>query len=261
MTKIHLLPILLIAGATACNAQYSRRLENLDLEPAKLFRSVSDSDIKELRIVQRNGDPEQFGVLLSQLTFQTGVPIGVEVDATDDGANDYKYDPELVLWHAPDDTWVLFANDDEIYDDARKNFAIRTGSSRFEDVLDELVSQMSGYKWTITDGVVNIGPKKQESKIVTEFLGTRIKNLKVSAGTNLKDLFWPLKGAKELSAFKFYPNMTSRVGERKLVLKEDVEFSDLTVREILNRLARINMCGWYVVANPNDPDGMIRVGV
>ncbi len=256
-----ILMIVALASFVTGSAAQSRLVEQFEPAPTELLKTRPDTEIKDQRVTLPN-EGLQFGDILYRLAFQTGVPIGVEVNDLGNDRFDYAFEPELVLWDRKDlgKCFALYKSG-VVYLNAREDFRIDAANARFEDVLNELLSQMDGYKWEIVDGAVNIRPKTQKSSEVTGFLDTKIGKLTLPEGSTTKLLVNRLLEIPELRDFDFDALTGATIGDDKFTLKEKIVFENLTVRQLLNRLAKINMAGWYVGSESNGTKTRIIVDV
>ncbi len=236
---------ILIGCRLVCYPQAPRLVSDFSLKPTDLLKTRPDTEIKNLRVTMPD-EPAPLGRVLYRLAFQTGIPIGLEVADFDDWEA-FEYDPYLVILRSGDRAgWQVMGETPGWRIEPIRSFSLNTNHSRFEDVLDDLVAQMQSYRWEIRDGVVNIFPKRRKSKLIKEFLETEIRNFKFPKGKSIKRLMDSMYELTELERFSIAPAIGGTLGEDKFTLSEDVEFSNITVKELLNRLSRINMCGWVV---------------
>jgi hypothetical protein len=137
-----------------------------------------------------------------------------------------------------------------------KKISINVENEPVENVLNQIVMQMQYYKWEINDGVVNITPIIGEDTRYKELLNVKLKHYSLSA-PNIAN-FIKVESIREslynLPEFRtaLRTNNLFFSGQRILSpnlnrnLTVSYDFSNLTFKELLNRITKVKRGGWIL---------------
>jgi len=122
-----------------------------------------------------------------------------------------------------------------------------------QDVLDDIVKKDPRYEWQIVDGVINVRPKSQRDGLLANVLETRVDVFEIKRDSRL---FQVKREILEL------PHVRALLEQEKVAYGPDVKLggefakfgqdfslnvSNVTVREILNRIIRNSDVKYWVV--------------
>lgn len=133
-------------------------------------------------------------------------------------------------------------------------------NEKLEAVLDRIVQQMENYRWEINEGVVNIYPNKGRNERFEKLLNLKIKYFTLEKNQTVMDITPAIRQLPEVSEFLRANNMFLTVvrsgssGEIESqygrALGEKMEFSDLSLRDLLNKITVIKGGGWLLKWKP-----------
>jgi hypothetical protein len=135
----------------------------------------------------------------------------------------------------------------------RTRFNLDFENERLEKVFDHLISQMPNYKWVVDDDVVNIVPVKGRDKRFEKLLETKIKKFYIRGGVEIRkirDAIYALPEFTEAIRTLGLPisgNSRFSADDVLYVLdtfEQDLMFSDLTLKQLLNKIAKSRKSGW-----------------
>lgn len=210
--------------------------------------AASESDVRQTRIslsLKRAKLCEVFGHLLQ---FH-GIRIGLEGSTLDNDHVDWTFN---TLLH-PERVWkpgirfpcFVVKNEDRL-------FTIDVRDEPLEDLMDTIVSRMENYAWEVNEGVVNIYPIKGRDERFRRLLETRISKFSIAADARMHEIRKAIFELPEVKAFvkanalkAYAPSAsTERGGWQKI--GEPLEFADLTLKQLLNRITVKKGGGWIV---------------
>lgn len=129
-------------------------------------------------------------------------------------------------------------------------------NERLEDVLNSIIKQIENYKWEINDGVVNIYPVKGRDDKFEKLLGLKIKRFSFEKGKPIWEITKNIKALPEFSSFTTANNLHysgGRSGPESALqeqygrtIDEGMDFSDLTFRDLLNKITKIKKGSWIL---------------
>jgi hypothetical protein len=188
-----------------------------------------------------------------------GIPIGFEKSLLDYGHHDYDFDTNLPSEiHQTtrsadgkiDVTHILENNYKAVLHPITVNFE----NAKLEDVFNQIVRQMENYKWEINDNVVNIFPVKGRFEKFEKLLDLKISNFTFEKGKPVRDITNKFAELPEFYRFVKENNLAFtdfRNGFSTLVnaqygrpVNAEMNFSNLTFRELLNKITKIKKGGW-----------------
>jgi hypothetical protein len=134
----------------------------------------------------------------------------------------------------------------------RTKFNLDFENVRLEKVFDHLISQMPNYKWEVDDDVVNIEPVKGRDKRFEKLLETKIKKFYIRGGVEIReirDAIYALPEFTEAIRTLRLPTNKVRISAVDVLyvldkFDQDLMFSDLTLKELLNKIAKSRQSGW-----------------
>lgn len=142
-------------------------------------------------------------------------------------------------------------------------------NEKLSTVLDSIVSQMGNYKWEINDEVVNIIPTKGRDKKFEDLLSLEIKSFYLGENASLARIRHQIKILPEVKKFLDENDLKTsgfRTGEVDGMLAGPVgyelEFSNLTLRQLLNKIAKTKGGGWILKKQditPKDGDPRMEI--
>lgn len=228
----------------------------LIIVPVHHIFAQSNSDGLAMKTITMNYRDVPIGYILEDLMVDYDVPIGFEESILDRDHDDYRYNLDLP---SRTDVQSLPKAQESRRNDylrAKKRFTIVADREPLSRVLDELVVQMSHYKWEIRDGVVNIIPAVGRDERFKGFLDLRIKNFE-----NLNNLKQESRSILSLAVNIIkLPEVGDYEKENHLFISDSADmssgampyrdlaspatFRNLTLLELLNRLTVLKRGGW-----------------
>ncbi len=210
---------------------------------------------------------ESLGNIFHKLIDNYDVAIGFEESTFDAIHNDYLYEVNVPIDYEDCLTdcrkGIAIGKDScsssceqRVFNTKEKKISINVKNEPLDKVLDEIVLKLQYYKWDLNNGVINIYPIIGVNERYRDLLKIKIKNfsllLNEKGETNrvskIREEIFKLPEVKEFLKTKnlffsgsriFSPNL--RIG-----LKENLMFSDLTLKELLNKITNIKRGGWIL---------------
>jgi hypothetical protein len=186
-------------------------------------------------------------VALDRLMNVYDVPIGFVQSPKDYDHSDYRFGTEIRYVRS--------------HEEARKDnggvpyvtghfISVNYRNARLETVLDDIVGQMQNYKWDIENDVVVIMPSDDLDPRIEELLGTKVASFQLPADAPIYDVRQTLVTLPDSLAWLnknqllFDPGTWVAFTRRKL--PNEMNFSDLTFRELLNTITKVKRGGWQI---------------
>jgi 2-hydroxy-3-keto-5-methylthiopentenyl-1-phosphate phosphatase len=129
-------------------------------------------------------------------------------------------------------------------------------NGKLKDVFDQIVKQMENYKWEINNGVINIIPVKGRDERFEKLLGLHIERFTFEKGKTVEDITTNIMLLPEFRSFMKESNLHFygiRTGVSFVIkaqygktVDEEMNFSNLTFRELLNKITKIKRGGWIL---------------
>jgi hypothetical protein len=117
--------------------------------------------------------------------------------------------------------------------------------SKIEFLLNMMVSEMPGYKWEINDETVNFVPIKDRDAEIQELLNFKINKFHIEKDADSSTLREKLKSAvKSKTDVVFNPQIIS--DSRDYKMREELNLSDITLKELLNKISKMKLGGWVI---------------
>ncbi len=112
---------------------------------------------------------------------------------------------------------------------------------------------MKNYKWEVNDGVINFVPIKDRDSRYERLLNLRISSFTVRKTASMRSVRLKLMNLPEIKNF-LNSNNLSTSGNRGGILSTtinrevgyELSFSNLTVKELLNKIAKTKGGGWIL---------------
>ena len=225
---------------------------------SSVFGQEMRTGLKDKRITIRM-EAQPLGEVFRYLMKNYDIPVGFEESVLDRGRSDYDFETngpsvaQLNMKSADgnvkitDTGWRTFRADIH-------SITLYIEDGRVEEVFDEIVRQMENYKWEINNEVVNIIPIKGRDERFERLLGLRIKRFILEEGKTVEDITKTLQSLPEFASF-MQANKLQFTGYREgtnfivraqygRVMGEKMDFSDLTFRDLLNRITKVKRGGW-----------------
>jgi hypothetical protein len=215
-------------------------------------------NLKDKRITLKT-EKIPFGRVLGYLMEFYDVPIGFVESILDRNTAEFRFSA-----NSPGVAQYPLENVDGVFKiPANSGFkpplhpvTLNAENERLEDVLNKIVKQIENYKWKINDGVVNIYPIKGRDDRFEKLLDLKINRFVFEKGTPVWAITTNIKSLPEFSAFMTKNNLRFTGGRsgpsgalqqmygRKV--DEGMDFSNLTFRELLNKITKIKRGGWIL---------------
>jgi hypothetical protein len=209
------------------------------------------SDLSEKRITIQMTNKPLYDVFV-KLMYDYDVPIGFEESTLDSEHDDYYFQTIMPR----QDGKAAFDPEpgslSRSLDIKGHLISVNVKDAPLKDVLDQIVSQMRFYRWTINDDVVNIFPIKGRDQIFEKLLNLKIREFKFAKDKEL-GMIQPTFafGMPELKRFLVENNAVTE-SDRYVPKYADspipveLYFTDLTFKELLNRITRSKRGGWIL---------------
>ncbi len=185
-----------------------------------------------------------FGDVVRELNLKYDVMIGFEESLLDVHHNDYDFD-----------TNVRFSNHWRPNFKVKENWiTIDVQDEPLESILNLIVGQMRHYQWSINDDVVNIYPTKGRNPIYKNLLELAIADFTIRKDNPILGLRMNVFALPEVEEFleanslRTSPYRRDR-GALLRPLPYKISLQDVTLRELLNGVARIKQGGWILKRN------------
>lgn len=222
------------------------------------------NDLKDKHVTIR-AENSALATVFRKLIYEDGIPIGFERSSLDIDSSDLYFETNLPAYMGRDRRLPKTLKSGLSYGvDFKRVFAAKEHfitvdfiNAPIEKVFDSIVAQLKNYDWTITDNVVNIYPKYGRDSRLEELLGIKVKNyflgekaITMFIQTELYDLpeFETFLQDRDLKVTNARVNTQDLQGR----LPQAISVSNLTLREILNRLAVIKGGGWILTVSKRD---------
>jgi hypothetical protein len=181
------------------------------------------------------------------------IAIGLEQSNLDPEPNDLVFltdKPPKLQQHSARDRQFLLQSADTPAN--HHLFTIQHDNASLETVMGDIVRQMKYYDWEISGGVVNIFPVRGREPKFQKLLDVRIKQFRASKGMEVGMIqAIVLFRLPEFRAFLRENDLRPSAVEftkwdPKAPLENEMNFSDLSFRELLNAIVRSKRGGWIL---------------
>jgi hypothetical protein len=232
-----------------------------------------ESSLKDRKVTIKR-ENESLATIFKDLIERYDIAVGFEESTFDSAHRNYVFEVNIPFHNKNCNAGGLLVNTKKckprIIEAKQNKFTINVENERLENVLDLIVEKMQYYKWEINDDVVNIFPAVGRDKRFELLLNTKIKNftvqrIRAAKKKTIYDLRDSIASIPEFREFLknnslYYSSQryNSPNLERELPA-EEITFSDLTLKELLNKITKIKRGGWALRQNKlmNDSRGMI----
>lgn len=221
--------------------------------------------LKDKRITIKM-EKQPLGQVFRELIEKYDVAIGFEESTLDREHNDYDFTTNLPSVREQRTVKANVGTNNEIevsitaeriWNIKQHWFTVNAENERLEDVLNTIIGQMDNYKWEINDDVVNIFPIKGRDERYKKLLELNIQNFTLKKGMPIaliRDTLFDLpEFQKFLNENKLFtvPYRHAFSGDIFRKLDVDLNFSNLTFRDLLNKITKVKRSGWILKKNDN----------
>jgi hypothetical protein len=214
--------------------------------------------LNEKRItIQMTAKP--FYTVVNRLINKYDIAIGFEESTLDRDHRHFYFEPNL-----PTKLWrdKYEGGDKEILPPVPKFtehlITLNFNDASLKEVMDSIVKQMNNYDWAIADDVVNIFPTRGQDPRLKKLLELRVGHFSMDKGTDM--------GSVQAQLMLFLPEMKTFLSENNLeayaggigstfderVLPDVAKFSNLSFKELLNRITKSKRGGWILQIKKQD---------
>jgi hypothetical protein len=187
------------------------------------------------------------------------VSIGLERSSLDIGNSDYDFQPNLPSVAKSktinaDGSIKIDIKVEREFLAKEHTITLDIKDGTLKDAMDQIVDQMDNYKWEFNSSVVNIFPAKGRDDRFKEMLEMKIAKFTLPAGSKVDDITFHLIALPAFQQWlkknKFHINpvhtgssilLNAQYGRK---LDEELAFSNLTFRELLNEITKKKKGGW-----------------
>lgn len=224
------------------------------------FGQERESDLKNKRITIKV-DKQPLGMVFRNLMENYNILIGFEQSILDRNHGEYAFESNLPAtaektMESTDRRVKITLEVEQEFEAKLHPITVNIENGKLEDVFNQIVEQMENYKWEINDGVINIFPIKGRDKRFENFLGTNVKSFTFEKGKTVKDITSGIIRLPELYRFlkenQLNFNGTRTGAEIRLeaqygrTIDAEMNFSNLTFRDLLNKITKIKKGGWIL---------------
>ena len=215
-------------------------------------------NLKDKRITLKT-EKVPFGRVLGYLMEFYDVPIGFEESVLDRKNSEFRLSansPGVVQYPLENIGGVFKIPANSGFEPPLHPVTLNAENERLEDVLNKIIKQTENYRWEINDEVVNIYPIKGRDDRFKKLLSLKIKKFTLEKGTPIWEITRNIKSLPEFSVFTVKNNLRFngvRSGPEGAVqemygrkINESMNFSNLTFRDLLNKITKIKRGGWIL---------------
>ncbi|MEO7508335.1 MAG: hypothetical protein ABIZ95_13910 [Pyrinomonadaceae bacterium] len=218
---------------------------------ASAMPSSSELKNKRITITMRN---KLLYDVFKRLIDDYDIAIGFEQSNLDDGKDHYVFETNIRYdegpHFTPDGRPVLFVGNRPSVNDHFITIDYR--NARLEEVMDDIVAQMKNYSWRVDNEVINIYPLKGREPKFARLMGRKID--KFFAPKDMEVGYLEALIVLELPEFKtfilennlYVESWQNATPYLKRPLPEAMTFSDLTFKDLLNRITKSKRGGWIL---------------
>lgn len=212
-------------------------------------------------------EKQPLGKVFELLSFVCDIPIGFEESILDRDSDDYLFETNLpffgdpkkpIVFNSLPEPCVAAYHTNPGYSrgfNVKENWiSIDIENGTVKEVFDIIVPQMKNYKWEINDGVVNIIPKVGRDERYERLLNLKVKNYFLEKGAPIGIIRTKIFQLPETVEFLYenkisfkmiraHPNFIRRIPGIEF------DYSDLTFRELLNKITKEKKGGWILKEN------------
>jgi hypothetical protein len=217
-------------------------------------------DPNTIRVTLR-ADHQPFGRIVQLLMERYGLSVGFEQSKLDRGHSEYDFHTNLpgkvaTQSKVGDGAVVASTTSEQIFKADFHPITIDVRDASLERVMNEIVRQMDNYRWELNQGVVNIVPMKERDSRFEKLLSLNIEKFKIEKGNSVDQITEAILSLPEFRKFVAENNFrVSSVREGFTFvtkakygrpLEKTMEFSNLSLRDLLNRITNEKGGGWIL---------------
>jgi hypothetical protein len=204
-------------------------------------------------------DNEPLAKVFHQLIYELGIPIGFEESILDKGHRDFYFETNLPEYMSRNGGQRYPANGSLSYDVHFERVFPKNGhlitlnfeNAPIDKVFDSIVRQMSNYKWEIADDIINIYPKDGRDPRLIELLNTEVHEFILGETATLMVIQPDIYDLPEFTKFLSERNLAvtgvrSNAQDLKSRIPQRIKLSNVKLKQVLNRLAKIKAGGWIL---------------
>ena len=206
-----------------------------------------------------------FGDIIDFLINNYDVAIGFEESTLDRNHNDYDFDTNLPFTRnkkliSNDGNTQISVTSKRKYIVEKHKFTVYADNKRLEDVLNIIVGQMKIYNWEINDGVINIFPSQGCDVKFENFLKTSVKRFYLKQNDRIgliRTMIYFLPDFKEFLSnndLLISNNRSGLLDGLDKGLPAELDFSNITFKELLNRATKVKRGGWILKKSEHQGD-------
>lgn len=211
----------------------------------------ADSDLRT-QLVTVKMEHQPLGKVFRKLIFEYGVRIGFEESVLDSTHRDFDFETSELPGMRParvSPNGPLMTIDRE-FDTKGHWITINAEGTPLQEVLDSIVAQMKNYRWELNDGVINIYPLEGRDARYADLLNLKISHYKANKGGSaglLRNFIFELPEVIQfLAENKIFSTYQRREFDSR-PLKTDIELSNMSLRTVLNDIAKAKGEGGWIV--------------
>ncbi|MET0753706.1 MAG: hypothetical protein ABWZ66_10055 [Pyrinomonadaceae bacterium] len=223
----------------------------------------NDANLKDKRITIRE-NKQPLGIVFKHLMENYDLQIGFEESTLDRDHNDYDFGTNLPAlsvekMESKDGNVKITVENWRVFKPSKHFFTLDTENERLEDVLNKIVGQMEHYKWEINSGVINIIPTQGRDEKFKKLLAINVSSFSFEKGQTIKEITSKIIALPEFkkflsennlyftgSRFGSYMRLKAQYGRK---LDDEMNWSNLTFQDLLNKITQIKKGGWLLKAN------------
>ena len=224
------------------------------------FGQQNEVGLKANRITIKM-EKQPLGLVFRYLMENYDIPIGFEWSLSDKDHNEYNFETNLPATaktkvQSTDGKSEMILQVQLGFTAEIHPISVNFDNAKLEDVLNQIVGQMENYKWEINDDVVNIFPIQGRYEKFEKLLETKIANFTFEKGMTVRDVTANIKKLPEFEKFLKENNLVffgTRNGALLRInaqygrtIDAEMNFSNLTFRDLLNKITKIKKGGWIL---------------
>ncbi len=199
-----------------------------------------------------------FGDVVDRLISKYNIVVGFEESTLDRDHNDYDFlttiPPKIeTTLYRSDGSAAVMVSGKQVFIAKVHKLTLNFENEKLSKVLDSIVSQMDNYKWEINDGVVNIIPTKGRDKNFENLLSLEIKSFYLGEDASRGRVRHQIKILPEVKKFLDENGLRTNgfrtggvYGDSQRPVGYKFDFSNLTLRQLLNKIAKTKGGGWIL---------------
>lgn len=225
-----------------------------------VFGQEKQIDLKDKRITIKM-EKQPLGLVFRYLMENYDIPIGFEESILDRNHIDYDFETNLpaIATHKQqnaDGSIKMTTTSEAAFKAKLHLITLDFENGKLKDVFNQIIKQMENYKWEINDGVINILPITGRDERFEKLLGLHIERFIFEKGKTVEDITTKIILLPEFRSFMKQTNFDFhgiRTGVDFVIkaqygrtIDEGMDFSNLTFRELLNKITKVKKGGWIL---------------